>query len=271
MLKSALMSAALRLGYEVQRFEPACSRAAQLRAILAAQRINLILDVGANIGQFGRELRRHVGYVGRIVSFEPSPSSLPKLTLTAKQDGNWVVRPIGLSAESGEADLHLFSASVMDSLHAKDESVTGGPDFHFPDFRQTATATVHLSTLADEYGDAIAGVGTPHVLLKSDTQGHDLEVFAGAKGLAPEVVAVFVELSAQAIYEEQPSMNLIISTLQSEGFTPVAFEPVSKSPDRLRVVEFDGLFMRRPQDADAVGERVTASIIQATHARAAHS
>ncbi len=32
--------------------------------------INLVLDVGANIGQFGQDLR-NAGYEGEIISFEP--------------------------------------------------------------------------------------------------------------------------------------------------------------------------------------------------------
>ena len=34
------------------------------------RRINLVLDVGANTGQFGQLLRRR-GYAGQIISFEP--------------------------------------------------------------------------------------------------------------------------------------------------------------------------------------------------------
>ena len=104
--------------------------------------------------------------------------------------------------------------------------------------------TVKLSTLALEYPEAMAGLPDQRVLLKTDTQGHDLEVIAGAEGVMSQVAAVLVELSAQAIYEDQPRMTRVIDVLQDEGFAAVAFQPVTRLADNLRAIEFDGLFMR---------------------------
>jgi FkbM family methyltransferase len=205
--------------------------------------INCVLDVGGNFGQFGRQLRT-LGYAGRIVSFEPSPNALPVLQKVARGDDSWIVRPVGLSGAAGEASLNLHEASVFDSLHVK---AVSQPEEH-GSFRQTATATVTLSTLAAEYPAAIEGIREPRVLLKSDTQGHDLEVLAGAGGLPAEVAAVLVELSALAIYDEQPFMTRVMDALRAEGFTPVAFEPVNRRPGALWVAEFDGLFVRVPRD-----------------------
>ena len=215
-----------------------------MRQVLHALDINCVLDVGANRGQFGQQIRA-LGYTGRIVSFEPSPNALPTLNKVAARDESWQVRPVGLSREAGVAQLNLHVAAEFDSLHtARPEYTTQESSLHLHDFRKIDTATVTLSTLAVEFPDAIAGISDPRVLLKSDTQGHDLEVLAGAKSLPPEVGAVFMELSAQAIYEEQPSMTRVMDVLFAEGFSPVAFQPVSRSPDKLRVIELDGLFMR---------------------------
>jgi len=215
-----------------------------LSAVLSAHQINCVLDVGGNRGQFGQQIRS-LGYTGRIVSFEPSPAVLPALRAVAARDGHWEVRPVALGAKPGEAELHLHVDPVFDSLHgnlAKEDQ----PDSigSFAEFAEVATATVTLSTLEIEYPQAVAGLSEPRVLLKSDTQGNDLDVIAGAAGLSPQVVAVLVELSVQAIYTGQPRMTRMIDVLQEEDFTPVAFQPVSRSFDDLRVVEFDGLFMR---------------------------
>jgi FkbM family methyltransferase len=232
-----------------------------LTQVLRALDINCVIDVGGNAGGFGGHLRE-LGYAGRIVSFEPSPSSLPALTKLAARDGNWRVRPVGLSSEPGSAELNLYQWSVLDSLHAKRPDLGDRQPHLVAGFGQTGTATVTLSTLADEYHGIIADLEEPRVLLKSDTQGHDLEVLAGAKGLAPEIAAVFVELSAQALYDGQPSMTRVIDALLAEGFSPVAFQPVGRSADELRVIEFDGLFMRQPRDGTgfAVGQRVKAAL-----------
>jgi hypothetical protein len=63
--------------------------------------------------------------------------------------------------------------------------------------------------------------------------------------LPDQVVAVLVELSVQAIYEGQPYLTRVIDKLKDEDFIPVAFGPVTANFDRLRVVEFDGVFVRQ--------------------------
>lgn len=210
-----------------------------LDAVLRTRDVNCIIDVGGNQGNFGR-LVRTLGYNGRIVSFEPSPSTLPALTKAAARDAKWEVRPVGLSSTAGTAELRLHEGPELDSLLT---ALPGVID-QIPIIAEVGTATVTLSTLAIEYPTIVEGIDEPRVLLKSDTQGHDAEVLLGAKGLPREVVAVLVELSAQPIYDGQPRMTKVIDILLDDGFTPVAFQPLFSSSDGLRIVELDALFMR---------------------------
>jgi FkbM family methyltransferase len=216
-----------------------------IKSLIEAQDINCVLDVGANKGQFGKELRS-LGYQGRIVSFEPSPASFEALSQLTSGDTAWQVRQIGLAAKPGTATLHIHKASVFDSLHPSLPR-TELPDTieEIPSYAGNGEVTVTLSTLAAEYGDSITGIDNPKILLKSDTQGHDLDVINGAQGLPHQVVAVLVELSVQAIYAGQPYMTHVMDRLKEEDFIPIAFQPVNYSLDKLRVVEFDGLFVRQ--------------------------
>jgi len=214
-----------------------------LDAVLRSRDINCVIDVGGNRGNFG-QLVRTLGYAGRIVSFEPSPSTLPALTAVAARDPQWEVRPVGLSAEAGTGELRLHKGPELDSLL----SALPGVVDQIPIIAEVGTAAVTLSTLAIEYPSIVAGLDAPRVLLKSDTQGHDAEVLLGAKGLPPEVIAVLVELAAQPIYAGQPRMTKVMDILLDDGFTPVAFQPLFQSSDGLRIVELDGLFMRPASD-----------------------
>lgn len=214
-----------------------------LGAVLRSRDINCVIDVGGNRGNFGH-LVRTLGYTGRIVSYEPSPSTLPALSAVAARDAQWEVRPVGLSVEPGTAELLLHEGPELDSLL----SALPGVVDQIPIIAEVGTAAVALSTLAIEYPGIVAGLEAPRVLLKSDTQGHDAEVLLGAGGLPPEIVAVLVELSAQPIYDGQPRMTRVIDILLDEGFTPVAFQPLFQSSDGLRIVELDGLFMRPASD-----------------------
>jgi hypothetical protein len=40
----------------------------QLQRLLQMLEIDLVFDIGANIGQYGLQLRKQVGYMGRILS-----------------------------------------------------------------------------------------------------------------------------------------------------------------------------------------------------------
>jgi hypothetical protein len=76
-----------RLGLEVHRIggRPIEVPLPHVVRLLARENINLVLDVGANIGQFAYDLRRS-GYCGRIVSFEPLSAAHEKLSAWAAAD-----------------------------------------------------------------------------------------------------------------------------------------------------------------------------------------
>ena len=212
-----------------------------LDEILRSRDINCVIDVGGNRGQSAQRLRS-LGYTGRIVSFEPSPTVLPVINAAAARDPNWTVRPVALSSRPGQAELRLHKGPELDSLH---DALPGVVD-QIPAMEGIGTAPITMSTLADEFEQIVAGIEEPHVLLKLDTQGHDAEVLRGAgdKGLDQAVVAVLVELAAQPIYSGQPLLTTVMDQIMTDEFTPVAFEPWFESSDGLRMVELDALFMR---------------------------
>jgi FkbM family methyltransferase len=218
----------------------------RLREVIRSRGINCVIDVGGNRGTFAQRVRK-LGYDGRIVSFEPSPTVLPVIRAAALQDANWTVRPVALAAESGTGQLRLHQESQLDSLL---DTLPGVTD-QVPMMASAGTVAIAVSTLEEEFPHIIEGIAEPRVLLKSDTQGYDDQVLrgAGAGGISPAVVAVLVELSAQPIYQEQPRMTSVMELVMAAGFTPVAFEPFFHSSDGLRIVELDALFMRAEPDS----------------------
>jgi hypothetical protein len=71
----AVHAVALDLGYSLRQFK-----------------IDLVLDVGANMGQFASEIR-HCGYAGRIVSFEPLSQAHGQLLQSSAGDSLWEAYP----------------------------------------------------------------------------------------------------------------------------------------------------------------------------------
>lgn len=232
----AVKRAINRLGFQVQRFPAADSLAGLTRRLIAQHGIDLVLDVGANTGQYGRSLRES-GYRGPIASFEPVPEAYRDLAQAAAGDASWQVRQLALGSTDGELPLNVAASSSVSSFLAPTADYVAGYEGG-QTIRTEAVAVARLDGVLDEVAPQAR-----QILLKCDTQGFDLEVIRGASGCLDRVVAIQAELSVRAIYEGMPGYLEAITEIQGQGYDPVGFFPVVRDPD-LRAVELDGLFVR---------------------------
>jgi hypothetical protein len=69
--------------------------------------IDCVFDVGANMGQYAKKIRRKLNYKGRIISFEPIPDVATQLRREAEKDILWFVEEVALDSVTGR----LFSKS----------------------------------------------------------------------------------------------------------------------------------------------------------------
>ena len=216
-----------------------------LRVVLDRAGVNVVLDVGAHRGEYVGRLRSNAGYRGPIVSFEPQQSASDVLRAAAAADPAWTIRQEAVGNETGSFTLNVFSDGMFSSLHS-----AGDYGVERYSFLGRATheevSVVRLDDIAD---DVLADVQDPRVLLKVDTQGHDLAVLAGAASLIERaVVALQIEIGVISIYEDTPDISEVLRTLQSYGFDIVGLFPIARDRDGLRVLEFDGVFVRRGVD-----------------------
>ena len=72
-------------GFDLHRLSPTSNPTFQLLKALNRFDVDLVLDVGANVGQFASELRL-VGYKGSFVSFEPLSVAHKTLSEVAGRD-----------------------------------------------------------------------------------------------------------------------------------------------------------------------------------------
>jgi FkbM family methyltransferase len=86
-----------------------------LRRILDQQHINVVIDVGANEGQFATKLRR-LGFDGRITSFEPDSRPYARLVARHGRDPAWRGYPIALGDADTDAEFNLAVDSVLSSF-----------------------------------------------------------------------------------------------------------------------------------------------------------
>lgn len=222
-----------RAGLEVTRFPAPGTLSWQLKQVVRLRSVDGVVDVGAHWGEFAKSMRRDVGYEGPIVSYEPSSQSFARLAATMAGDPKWSGHRIALGSEAGVLDLNVFASTDFSSFRRP--NALGSQRFDIVDDHMEHVEVRRLDETLSLPG---------HLLLKTDTQGFDLEVLRGATGILPRVTAVVTELSVRNIYEGSPRLTEMIEHLVLAGFEIVGLFPVSRDSDRLRVIEFDGVFLR---------------------------
>ena len=238
MIKRIVRSALRRLGLDLRLYRPEFSDDARLMAMLSAHRVNLVLDVGANTGQFG-ELLRSAGYRGRIVSFEPLSAAREQLAVQSGNDPLWQVAPqMAIGAEDGDILIHIagnsVSSSVLPMLNAHaiaaPESVYVGSE-RVPLRRLDAVADGYLSP------DTV-------VFLKIDAQGYEDRVLRGAADLLQRAVGMQLEMSLVPLYEGQRLYVEMDAQLRASGFELWSITPAFVEPGNGRMLQVDATYFR---------------------------
>lgn len=210
----------------------------KLAAVIKDHKIDLVLDVGANIGQTGGILRE-IGYKGRIVSFEPLPSAHAKLTERAAEDSGWTIAPRTAIGDSiGTATIYESEASDVSSLlPAKEEMYKAFHKTNIVGEEQAPVAT--LDSLYDDYAEP-----SDRVYLKIDTQGYEKNVLLGATETLKRIVGLQVELSLLPLYDGETTYLELLQMIHDLGFHPYILTETSFSVDLRRQLQIDAIFFR---------------------------
>ncbi len=200
--------------------------------------VTCVLDVGANVGQFGTRLRR-MGYAGRIVSFEPVAAMAEKLRTATADDPDWIVYQLALGEEDGSAEINVRPGSMSSLLPSSDF----GKDWH-ERLNVATSETIRIRRLDGILDEAIAGLAEPRVFLKMDTQGYDLATLRGLGDRVVDVLGLMSEVSCVPIYEGMPRLPEQIRTYEEAGFEVSGFYPVTLHRATLRAIEFDVIMVR---------------------------
>ncbi|MCI3274281.1 FkbM family methyltransferase [Streptomyces cylindrosporus] len=200
--------------------------------------VNCVFDVGANAGQYAKRLRR-LGYTGRIVSFEPTAHAFERLSAAAADDPAWQVHHLGLGREDTVTAIHT-GWNTMNSLLPPSDYGLG----RYRRFNETRTEEIRVRRLDGVLDEALDGIEQPRPFLKMDTQGYDLEVFAGAGERIGDFVGLQSEVAVLRLYEGSPRMSEAVAAYEDGGFEITGMYPVTREAATGRVVEFDCVMMR---------------------------
>jgi len=233
-----LQRLARRLGYDLIARTKARPLQAQLIAVLDRFEIAAVLDVGANVGQYGTALREW-GYAGRIVSFEPLAEAHRLLERRAAADPAWRVAPrMAIGDRDGEVEIEVSAESDMSSVLPQTDLLRRIS----PSSRVVGRETVpirRLDGLVEDYVKPDDGT-----FLKIDTQGFEARVLAGARRLLPRLQGVQLEMALVRCYEGERDFRDMIDDLADAGFRPFLFIPGYFEHKLVRQLQIDGVFMR---------------------------
>jgi FkbM family methyltransferase len=236
MLKKALRAALRRAGIEVVAREPRNYPRLRRPLLIEEERITLVLDVGANSGQWASEIRAG-GYHGRIVSFEPGREAFERLQRAAADDLQWETHHLAIGDHASTATLHLTRNSVSSSLLPLSERQVAA---------DKGSAKVGSETVDVVRLDGVADLVRPadRILLKADVEGGELGVLEGAGALLAQTRLLELELSAVPLREGQPLLGEVVHWCESKGFALTGIEVSFRDRATGDLLSANGFFRR---------------------------
>lgn len=241
--RSLLREGLRHAGFTLRRYSVSTVPDAQIQALLVHHRIDLVIDVGANTGQYAQSLRR-AGYRGRILSFEPLKDAWEQCAARAAGDPMWTLAPrCALGAADAVAEIHVARNSVSSSLLPMHDIHRAAA----PESSYVGSESVEVRRLDHVAAEAVSSCMRP--FLKVDTQGYEREVLEGASGIVSGLTGIQLEMSLTPLYEGSPTISDLLQLMERWQFKPYALLPAFTDPESGRMLQVDGLFFREPSTA----------------------
>jgi FkbM family methyltransferase len=228
-----------RTGIDVSRYHPELDFKQNFMHQLRSHQVSVVLDVGANSGQFASDLRA-AGYQHRIVSFEPLSEAFSQLERRAAADPRWECRRCALGDSDGTITINVAgnageSSSVLPMLKSHQDA--------FPPANYVGTEDVPLYRLDSVAPEILRP--TDVVFLKIDVQGFEKQVLAGGKATVQDRCAgMQLELSFLPLYEGGMLIREALDIAYSSGFTLTGLSPNFVDMRNGRTLQADGIFFR---------------------------
>jgi FkbM family methyltransferase len=204
---------------------------------IVSLRPDVVLDIGANEGQFVERLRAR-GYLGRVISFEPQAKAHAALCERASKDANWECHHLALGDSAGTLPMHVSAFSLSSSLLPIGK-------LHVDLMPQTAEiGTEEVPVIRLDQWPGCAGLESRRVFVKLDVQGYELPVLRGMGLLLAKVEGALVELNFCPLFDGQSQYYEVIGQLESAGLRLAGLTAVNLHPSTSDYLWGDGLFLR---------------------------
>lgn len=207
--------------------------------------IDLVLDVGANNGGFGKMLRLE-GYKGTIHSFEPVSNTFKELKKVIAKDLNWHGHQYALGVTESKQLINVTESSDLASF-------LGPSNFGASAYKDSLTKSyqeeVIISTVDKFLLKEIKNIKSKRVFLKMDTQGYDMQVIQGSLKSLGYIFCAISEISLIPIYNNMPHYLDSLKTYEDLGLIVTGLYPISRGKD-LSIIEMDCMLINKENSHD---------------------
>ncbi len=201
-------------------------------------KIELIVDVGASTGKYGKMLRRF-GYRNYIFSVEPVSESFKKLNFNCSSDKKWTAKQCIVSSENKK------KIKINVSKDYDNSSLLNVTDLHLKNYKGAEflhSEEIESKTLDDLINDEIEK--KKNMMLKIDTQGSEGDILRSGNQSIDKFKLIQVELSIQKLYANQNMWIEIINFMRERNFDVWNIIPGYKKKDIGQLYQFDAIFYK---------------------------
>lgn len=221
------------LGYNLVKYSPY----QVYNMMLNYYKIDKVIDVGANEGQFAQFIRKS-GFKGELHSFEPLNEAFEKISKLAIHDKNWNVHNYAIGNVCEFTEINVSENSVSSSILDMNSS-----HLEFaPQSRYTKKQKIEIKTL-DSFCDRLQ-LNVGNIFLKIDTQGFEKNVLLGAENVLANINTIQLELSLVPLYNGEELYYEISKYLYDKGYKMVKMIPGIYDKSSRETLQFDGIFHR---------------------------
>jgi len=174
-------------------------------------RINTIIDVGANKGQFA-EMIEKVFPKANIYSFEPIPEAFEKLNKLWSEK-NRKIKAFNLALGDSVREIEMFQ-HIQHTPSSSILKTTEVCEKFYPFTKNQQTIKVKMTTL-DKAIENFNIPLNPEILIKLDVQGYEDRVIKGGQDTFKMAKACILEVCLDKLYEGQANFKEITELLYS--------------------------------------------------------
>jgi FkbM family methyltransferase len=238
LIEKLIRELANKFGLDIKRYKKSDTEFGNLCKMLSLHRIEQVIDVGANTGQFAKSLRNH-GYAGEIISFEPTSIAWRALVTASKNDNKWhVADRCAVGDIEGTLEINISSNSVSSSLLEMDTNHLNAA----PESVYSSKEIVKICTLDNYFKNH--GSLSNRIFLKIDTQGYEMNVLQGAESILSRTTGIQIELSLIKLYEGQMTHKNLTEFLESKSYEIWSLTPGFTNKASGRMLQFDATFFK---------------------------